>query len=261
MSTTTVMYRRIEAFATASKLGSKRREQPPSTSVVLLGKKLMHMSTTTGHVLQENWVHNHLYHITKGYWLHHNEEDLIALQQHSGRCWSSTAAPRKEMHPTRAVLESQSSCFLHSSTWNLHTPKEKFSLPSHSSNTNFSNIGEGSQDFMHCIVPSPANILQILHQLSCSCCQAKVYLTLSCICLFHNCAQPFVFVPFFSPHYTFKTSLHIKQHNRSATKLLLYIGHRRPVWMIQTYQSLGKNQISAINYLYKTSSISLLPLQ
>lgn len=70
-----------------------------------------------------------------------------------------------------------------------------------------------------------------------------------------------MFVPFFSPHYTFKKSLHIEQHNRSATKLLLYIGHRRPVWMIQTYQSVGKNQISAINYLYKTSSISLLPLQ
>lgn len=190
------MYTRIEAFATPHKLGSKRQEQPPSTSVVLLGKKLMHMSTTTGHVLQENRVHNHLYHIPKGYWLHHNGEDLIALQHHSGRCWSSTAAPREEMRPTRVVLEPQSSCFLHSSTWNLHMPKEKFSLPSHSSNTNFSNIGEGSQDFMHCIVPSPANILQILHQLSCSCCQAKVYRTLSCICLFHNCAQPFVFVPF-----------------------------------------------------------------
>jgi hypothetical protein len=61
------MYRRIEAFATACKLGSKRQEQPPSTSVVLLGKKLMHMSTTTGEVLQENWVHNHLYHIPEGY--------------------------------------------------------------------------------------------------------------------------------------------------------------------------------------------------
>jgi hypothetical protein len=36
--------------------------------VVLLGKKLMlHMSTTTGHVLQENRVHNHHYHILEGY--------------------------------------------------------------------------------------------------------------------------------------------------------------------------------------------------